>query len=503
MTYLRTMAICFLSLLLAVNGLALSVKGKPESRLTLDSSDVRLVQGFDWAKQQAMAYVFDGDPVGPWYEAALPGREAFCMRDVAHQSTGAQALGLAHYNCNVLRRFAENISESKDWCSYWEIDRYNRPAPVDYKNDAEFWYNLPANFDVLDACYRMYLWTGDLTYINDPVFLNFYDHTVTDYVERWDLGLDRIMKRNRWMNLRGASDIQQKFRRNRGIPSYRETQPDFVLGVDLLAAMYAGYRAYSRIQELRGNIDRAHVYLERARAVKTLINSTWWDEKTQHFYSHLDKDYRFEGSAGQNLLYRDVVEDGPKARSALSDLLENIRKNPSSGVEGQSHHAEILYRYGVLDVAYAQMMDLTRENRSRREYPEVSYSVIGAIVTGTMGVTVDPASPLRASQEGDFVDRVVRTLPGLGNIAWAELRHLPIRANQVAVRHDGARRTIFTNERGPSLIWQATFPGLHNMLLVNGEPVKARTEKLYLDRETSWVRAPVGAGGTVRVEIPN
>lgn len=130
------------------------------------------MQSFEWAKSQAMAYVFSGDPVGLWYEAALPGREAFCMRDVSHQSMGAHALGLAAYTHNMLHLFAKNISESKNWCSYWEIDRNNRPAPVDYQSDAAFWYNLPANFDVLDSSYRMYLWTGDLSYIEDPVFVN-------------------------------------------------------------------------------------------------------------------------------------------------------------------------------------------------------------------------------------------------------------------------------------------------------------------------------------------
>ena len=76
------------------------------SRLMLTSSNAALVAGFDWAKAQALAYVYRGDPVGDWYEAALPGREAFCMRDVAHQSTGAQLLGLADCNYNMLYRFA-------------------------------------------------------------------------------------------------------------------------------------------------------------------------------------------------------------------------------------------------------------------------------------------------------------------------------------------------------------------------------------------------------------
>src|SRR5580658_5860430 len=199
---------------------------KLQSRLELQSSDRQLVTAFNWAKQQALAYVHDGDPVGPWYEAALPGRQAFCMRDVSHQAAGAQALGLARYTHNMLRRFAENISSSRDWCSYWEIDRLNRPAPIDYVNDDVFWYNLPANFDVLDACYRMYLWSGDKSYIDDPVFLSFYRHTVTDYVSQWDLDLAHVMTRE--TALQNTSYF-------RGDPSYAESRRDIAVGADLLA----------------------------------------------------------------------------------------------------------------------------------------------------------------------------------------------------------------------------------------------------------------------------
>lgn len=43
-----------------------------------------------------LSYAHDGtDSVGYWYEAALPQRETFCMRDVSHQSVGAQILGLS------------------------------------------------------------------------------------------------------------------------------------------------------------------------------------------------------------------------------------------------------------------------------------------------------------------------------------------------------------------------------------------------------------------------
>lgn len=83
-----------------------------------------------------MAYVQGGrDPVGLWYETGLPGRIRFSVRDRCHQSMGAQALELAAYTHNMLYHFTENISDSKDWCSYWDIDRWGRPARVDYEND--------------------------------------------------------------------------------------------------------------------------------------------------------------------------------------------------------------------------------------------------------------------------------------------------------------------------------------------------------------------------------
>lgn len=301
----------------------------------------------------------------------------------------------------------------------------------------------------------MYLWTGDLAYVHEAAFRNFYVRSVTDYVERWSLDLDRVMKRPRHMNVRGALDPDRKLKFFRGIPTYRETRDDFVVGIDLLAAQQAGYRAYAHLQELRGDVESARAFFKKAADVRALIHGPWWDEEARRFHSHLREGGRFEGDGAQALLYRDAIDDGPKLRAALEGFVERIRKGPPASVEGQSHHAEILFRYGVPDLACAQILDLTREDRARREYPEVSYSVVGAIVTGLMGITVLAESPLLAAEQGQYVDRVIRTLAGLTPATgWAELRHLPVRANLVSVRHDRPRTSTFTNERGPSLLWQ-------------------------------------------------
>jgi hypothetical protein len=486
--------VCLTVFVLSAHAIAQTSIHTRRSNLELRSSDTRLVQSFNWAKQQAMAYVYDSDPVGPWYEAALPGRRAFCMRDVSHQVAGAQALGLSIYTHNMLRRFAESISASKDWCSYWEINYLNHPAPIDFKSDEEFWYNLPANFDVLDACYRMFLWTGDRTYIDDPVFLNFYDHTVTDYVSRWNLGLSRIMSRE------NPAQTSPYFH---GDPSYGESRRDVVLGIDLLATQYAGYRSFAAIQAIRGNEKAARLYLGIAADVKGLVNNTWWNPNGEYFYAFLDKKHQFQGHAGADLLYRDVADEGPKTRGALEDLLNTMRSKLESEVEPESHYSEILYRYGDPDGAYAEIMDLTRPGRERQEYPEVSYSVVGAIVNGLMGINLEPSIPIQDVVRGKYFGTVVRTMPELtANTPWAELRNLPVGDGSISVRHDGDAKTVFTNHGKSDLIWEPTFPGAFTTLVVNGTTVSAHNESHYFGRVATWVRVKVRAGESSCVEIP-
>lgn len=485
-------ALCFVPLLMSAS---MSLRGETrdaKSALEFDSSDAALVNAFRWAKQEAMSYVFDGDPVGPWYEAALPGRHAFCMRDTSHQADGAQALGLARYNHNMLRKFAENIAASRDWCSYWEIDRLNRPAPVDYKSDAEFWYNLPANFDVLDACYRMYLWTGDTSYVEDPVFLNFYDRTMNEYIARWQLSPERVMQR--------TSNIEMPpfFR---GDPTYEESSRDNLVGIDLLATQYAAYRAYAAIQSIRGNGQAAQRSLENAAKMKRLINTTWWNAAGGYFYAFFNKQHQFTGRAGADVLYRDAADAGPKTASALRTLLATMKTEPVSAVEAKSHYAEVLYRYDDAEAARAQVIDLTREGRERREYPEVSYSVIGAMTMGLMGIRVEPTLPLAELVAGKRFATVVETLPQLtAETSWAEIRNVPVAGGVINVRHSSDRSSQLTNKGAKALAWRAAFRGSFATLLVTGKQQNARVRSGDQGFVTSSVEVTVPAGETVAVK---
>ncbi len=456
----------------------------PASPLELDTPDARLAAAFAWAKGQALDYVFPaavyGDPVGDWYEAALPSRFAFCMRDVSHQATGAHALGLAAFNRNMLGRFARAVSPSRDFCSYWEIDKWGRPAPVDYKNDRDFWYNLTANFDVLDACWRQYLWTGDRAYLDDPGFASFYRRSVDDYIRAWDKDGD------------GIPEHRPEYG-SRGLGGYDEGpfSDEALYASDLLAAMARAFDSYAGLLDVRGEPSAAAACRSRAAALRGAYDRDWWSEAKGRY-----ADGRVQGGAlvfrdliwnGVFPLYFGAVPSGPRRGATLRRILA---ARPE-GIEIESYLPEILYRYGQDEAAYARLLALADPAKPRREYPEVPFAVVGAVAAGLMGVEPDARS------------RTVATRSGLAAATpWAELRGLPVFDAVLDVRHEGRGRTTLAVRSGRDVIWKAVVDGDWGELSVDGLSRPASRGRDEAGRPVSWVEVPITAGRTATVALP-
>jgi hypothetical protein len=447
-----------------------------DAKITFASDDQALVEGFAWAKKQAMAYVFRGnDPVGHWYEAALPGRAAFCMRDVSHQLVGAQLLGLADINKNLLSKFAGAIARSRDWCGYWEINKWNRPAPVDYTSDADFWYNLPANFDIIDACYRAWLWTGDSAYLSDPVFVNFYEKSLNEYVRCWDPDGDRLME--------GTSGNPSR----RGLSSYNEEQFGRV-GVDLLAGQYIGNLRFAAMLKLRGKPGEARDYLRRAERIRSKINTDWWvpGDHLYHHYIKYDGRWLDDKQMMAFLLRWNVVP--PERASAVVEQLISVL--PRTGVEMTSYLPLETYRYGKAEDAHKLLAKLVSPDLKRREYPEVSYAAIEAFAMGLMGIQPDAAT---------------RTITSLSRLTpqthWAELDHIPVWSNEVKIRHDGRRQSTLANLSGRAITWEARFYAQKAKLKVNGATQMGKSGKDEDGRRTVAARVQVNAGDKCTVAI--
>ncbi|MFH1737874.1 MAG: hypothetical protein ABIH23_02615, partial [bacterium] len=452
------------------------------------SSGKDLNDSFKWAKKQALFYVHNRDRVGAWYEAALPGREAFCMRDVAHQAIGAHALGLKQHNLNMLRKFASNISESKDWCSYWEINRNNVPAPVDYTNDKEFWYNLPANFDVIDACYRMYLWTHDETYLNDDDFVRFYKRSLSEYVQRWDLSLDKMFSRERFMN-RESYDRKVSHQFCRGIPSYHEGDPGKTrLGIDLVAFHSAALRSYAHMSSLKGRTRESLTFMNRAHAYSRAIETSFWDSTDQRFYDLYltDDSYRTGGYMYVFALYSGSLMSPDKIDKTVRAMIDDPRPN----IEMHSYYPEVLYRYGAHERAREEMIKLASPDMRRREYPEVSFAVVGAMVSGLMGI------------EPGETEGAVATLSRLtDDESWAEMRSVPVHNRLIDVRHIGRTASVLSNRSDGSIAWSARFYRELGILEVDGNSITAEKGMDAADDVFDYVEVIVGPHESKTVQV--
>ncbi len=476
---------------------ALAAQGAHESQpqegaIEFESSDAKLVDGFHWAKQQAFTYARTDGLIGPWYEAALPGRDAFCMRDVSHQSIGAQFLGLGPRTLNMLRHFAANISASKKWCTWWEITRDNLPAPVDYSNDHDFWYDLPASFDVVDACYRQWLWSRDDAYLGD-VFLNFYRHTVTDYVATWS-------RQNNGLLEHLPSDGHM------GIATYDEDlQSQVLLGSDLIAAQFAAYRGYAAIERANGKAKASAEFEKKADDLKALYNNKWWDPARNCYFSAIEEDGKFHADLKEGdgrcmvelPLYYGLTAAGPKADASLDVLEQRLQTDLHSqsgvigGVEGRSYMPDIFYMCARSRAGYAALTALMDSNLKRREYPEVSFTVIGNLGSGLMGI--------RPLQQNGTIETFPQLTPAT---EWAALRHVPAGLNTLGVKHEATTKTELTNEAGPELGWRAGFPGKTAALLVSGKRLTAQSRIRWGGMAESFCDVRVRPGETCVVSVP-
>ena len=466
----------------ACGGNAVEVLPREEVSV-FSSSDAGLERAYSWAREMALSYVHDGgDPVGLWYEAALPQREAFCMRDVSHQSVGAHILGLAAHNKNMFGRFVSNISEGRDWCSYWEINRYDKPAPVDYASDDAFWYNLNANFDVMQACLKMYAWTGDMDYIAGDAFAEFYDRTAADYVARWMLEPENVMRRPRHMNSPAEFDPANMFHTCRGLPSYVEDFGGLTMSADLLAVMYAGFAARADMAALRGDAAAETGARRMAEEYRTILNDRWWDAEKTRYQTFLSEDGTFHRGEGVPFILWFGAADGDRVDAAVRDILAR-----EWNVENMSAFPALFYRLGYGEEAYSFLTRLPDVDRC--EYPEVSYGVIEGVVSGAMGI--EPA------RDGSLLNTCSRMAGG------AEMRidNMPFRDGYVSVVHDGGYATELENRTGGAIVWRASFMGDCSGVKVgrrNADGVSTWSDPR--GNTVTSVTVEVPAGRTVRVE---
>ncbi len=449
------------------------------------SDNQALQTAFERAKTMALSYKGKpGDEVGSWYESALPPRSAFCMRDVSHQSLGAQVLGLGDANKNMLRLFVQHISKSKDWCTYWEINHTGKPAPEDYRNDKEFWYNLDGSFDVLNTCWKLYLWTGDKEYIQGKAFQNFCDKTANEFIAAWVLEPDSLLTRPSHPNAPVPFNVDDSFHRCRGLPSYSEGVQDIKMGVDLPAAIYRGLSSYSEMLRLRGDNKGAAIFAKKALAYQKQIDAVWWDNAGSYYNTYYSNKLVFGREEGETfLLWFDALNNPARKQATLNHLVSR-----DWNIENLSYFPLIMFQNGLEEKGISYMLHLTNPATARREYPEVSFGVIKGFTEGLMGLQADAR-----------YNRLSTVYRNPENIA-SELKNVPVLHTIIDIKHKSKTVSCLANNGNSNISWKATFQGTHRFLSVNGKRVRARYEQGATGTSFSYVIVPVNTGKMVTAQ---
>jgi len=194
------------------------------------------------------------------------------------------------------------------------------------------------------------------------------------------------------------------------------------------------------------------------------------------------------GAGDALVLYFGAAKNPAHLRDAL-DYLSSPSYWQHINIEEESYVPLTLFRYGRDDAAYQVLIDISGPQKACREYPEVSYSVIEALVSGVMG--------LEPAHEGEAFD--VLTLSRLpSNHDRATLSTLSIRKNHLDITHTGRSWTRMKNVSGPAVRWRAAFSGKASRLYLDGTAVAVKQSTLAGGAVISWADVTVPSGA-VRV----
>jgi hypothetical protein len=335
--------------------------------LALSSDNPIVEDAFGWARKRALDWVQTDAAAGNLssYWAGYPSRPMFYSRDVCHQAVGAHLLGLDAENFAMFRHFARSATPAREWYPLWAFHFDGRIAAIDYRHDEHFVREIPAVFDLTYRALEQYDWTGDRRWLDDPDLAAYYRHTVGEFVDLHDADGDGVPEAS------GTGDIFL------GTATYNEHEAPLVVAGDGLALQYAVHRKLGR-----------HA---RAERLQTAFLDGWWDERRGQFARGRTEDgldfgwgleshwfipmFGLSGTGARNERFLDYLED-------------RLEKQPPTNIEAFSYLPEVFFRHGRDESAWRWIRHLID---SRDDYPEISFTVVGHLVAGLLGLEPDAA----------------------------------------------------------------------------------------------------------------
>ncbi|KIF03507.1 hypothetical protein PL81_23850 [Streptomyces sp. RSD-27] len=482
----------------------------------VSSSDPKIVEMFDWAKRKANSWVqlpgTEGPlnvdennragtgtgAYGPSYWAGYAHRSGYYSRDAAHQLAGAGVLGLYAENRAMLRSFAASATAEQKYYPVWALNFDDRsPLAIDYRGPSLFVREVPATFELVQKAEEAYRWSGDRSYLTDPVLWDFYRHATGEFVDLHD-------------GLKDNGPVKVAEGTGRGIfqgtASYNE-QGDEPLAEagDGIAAQYRAYTAVAALARAKGDRALAAAYDTRARDLKTYFNTVWSGSGSgADMVRGWTTDGRpLTGWGKENSWFmpmKQIIDPGPR-REAYLDYIDREASGEGrpDNIEALTYLPDTFFTNNRPDIAWKWMKqvydrkDLQHVNAAQGangDYPEVSFTLLGQTVEGLLGVTPDAPARRLTTRSG---------LPA--GMDWLKIDDLRVGRSGFSLRHDGDRASTLTNTSGTDRwTWEARFRGTWSSLRVDGVPVPVRTK--VVDGVTYTYATPsVAPGRTVTVRV--
>ncbi len=480
---------------------------------SVTSSNAKIVAMFDWSKAKAGSWshqagvtgrvnVDERQPAGTGdatyastYWAGYAHRSGYYSRDFAHQVSGAHLLGMDVENKTMLRSFAKSATAQHKYYPVWA---FNFDAAtylsIDYKSTTNFVREVPATFELVEKANAAYRWTGDRSYVDDPVFWDYYRHATNEFVGLHDTRIDNDVAEGTGQGIFA------------GAASYNEQGNERLAEAgDAIGAQYQAYRALAALARDKCADCGAAEADARADALKRYFNDTWSRKPGS---AEFVRAYNVDGApltgwGKENSWFmpmKGIVDAGTRNEAYLDyiDAQASGSGRPSN-IEAVSYLPDTFFRHNRNETAWKWMQDVYDKRDAAHavsrqglngDYPEVPFTLVSQTVEGLMGVTPDAPA------------RTVTTLSRLpGAIGWLQVADIPVGPDSVTVRHDGQTSSKLTNRSSSSAYtWEARFLGQHPRLEVNGVAQPGRTK--VVDGVT-YTYAPVtvtpGATATVRV----
>ena len=481
--------------------IASGAPGAESQALSLDTSNPKLQRAFPWAVNKALSYVqtgktgvvdgHEGHRQGagsvkyiPCYWAGYTWRTAFYSRDFCHQAAGAHLLGLQEENLSMLRAFAATANTSRKWYPLWAVNFDGSPFKLDYGGDNSFVREVPAVFELVEQCHRQYLWTGNPAYVQDPIFWNFCTKAVTEFVALHDTRIPNGVAEGD-----GSGDIF------RGSATYNEIRSPLIEAGDGLACQYQAFLAYARLLAVRGEKSQAAAFQKKAEELRAFFNTRWGVQKDAEPYvrgydvrGQVLTDFGLENSWFMPMKF--ITDPSPKTDAYLDFIARTVDTRPGrpSNLEAISYLPGVFFPYNRAEDAWKWLEYIM--DQPNKEYPEISYTLIGHVVEGLLGL--EPNAP-----ENSFL--TVSHLPRA--VSRAGVRNIPLGGHRIEVAHEGVTKSVATHAAGQGpLQWKACFYGDHASITVNGNK-EAATPLLIHGVRASAVTVPLSSGQSATAEV--